>query len=683
MAVLPEGDPHGDRQWLEEQRKRRKKGRGALLTDAEEFEPTKLPDEDAEGDEAGGGGGGGGGDDGDDGEGEKRRRYRSLRIQRIGPEGYPVFTPIDLVTSVSSPCPVQVLGVKDGAVFALDPLGQLRTLSENFGQGHLRMLFGSHCGWLDRHFPQFSQQKTWKGFQAQYAAQAIIQEAFEKGPFDAREKVRGLGCWRGEEGQLIQHLGDQVLVGDQLPGAGEKPGEIGEHVYPGRPKILPPVPDPTSPGKMTAAQEVFDDFRGWTWARGDLDARLLLGWIGCAILGAALDWRPMIFMTGDAGTGKSTLQERLKKLLPGRLASTVDASPAALRQIINQDAIGVSFDEIEADVLNDSAQMVMKLARVAASGGTVFRGGKDHNAAEFQLRGCFAFSAIVPPSMRQQDMQRLTFLRLYQLRKGQKLARRTDAEWRALGQRLAGRIVAGWGRWDDTLEAYERGLMDVGGHNQRGARQFGTLLAAADLLLHDDVPADDVVAGLIEGLQRDRLYEYEQADPTWLVTWRHILSAQPEVWRSSSFPTVAEVVRDYMLAINDQDRAGPQKKLNRVGLAIVTERRTGKRFLAIPPKHQRIAEIFAGSDLRAHGGEGAWTAVLRGAPAYDRETNPDGVWRADNVPALGRVKCTQIRLDAVVDLQGVKTPIFDVEPPEDNEDTVVPFPPKKPPKSGA
>lgn len=670
MSVLPEDDPHGDRAWLEEQR-RRKRGRGAILSDAEEWEPTEPPPADPEGAE--GGDRDDGEDDGDGGEGEKRRRYRSLRIQRISGEGFVVFSPPDLTTAVSSPCPVQVLGVKEGAVFALDPLGQLRVLSENFGQGHLRMLFGNACGWLDRHFPQFSQQKTWKGFQAQYAAQAIIQAAFDKGPFDAREKVRGLGCWRGDEGELIQHLGNEVLIGGQSPGEGHRPGEIGEHVYPGRPKLVPPLPDPRDiPARgapeilLTAAETVFEDFRSWSWARGDLDARLLVGWLGCAVLGAALDWRPMVFITGDAGTGKSSLQERIKMLLPGRLASTVDASPAALRQIINQDAIGVSFDEIEADSTNDQAVQVMKLARVAASGGTVFRGGKDHNASEFQLRGCFAFSAIMPPSMRQQDMQRLTFLRLQPLPKGQKLTRRTVAEWRTLGQRLVGRLVTSWARFEDTLAVYEAALIERGGHNQRGARQFGTLLAAADLLLFDTAPTAEVAEGLIGGLERSALYEYEQADPTWLTTFRHILSAQPEVWRTLGFPTVAEEVREYLTAVNDKDRQRHQRNLNRAGLAVVRCRQ-GHPWLAVPPKHQRISEIFANSDLRAHGGEGVWTGVLRGGQPWSPDTG-EGVWRANNVPQLGRVKCTQIRLDAEIDLHGVKTPIFDVDPPEEPGD---------------
>lgn len=661
MSVLPPDDPHGDRAWAAEQARKKNKGRAALL-DAHEWSPS-APDADdpsagaGEGDGDAGPPAGGGGPD-------KPKIYKALRMPRIGKDGMIIWVPIDLETGVAKPCPVKPLGVKEGVYYFLDLHGQLIAYDPGkMGQSHIRAIFAPDTDWLNRHFPQFSQNGTWKGFQAQFAQEALFNAAAAKGVFDAREKVRGLGCWRGPNGELVQHLGNVI----RIDGEEHKPGEIGEFVYPGRPKLLPPIVEgPREEGVRTAAETVLMDFGSWSWARGETDARLLLGWIGCAILGAALEWRPMVFITGDAGTGKSTLQERLKMMLPGRMASTVDASPAALRQIINQDAIGVSFDEIEADMLSDQSQNVMKLARVAASGGTVFRGGKDHNAAEFSLRGCFAFSAIVPPSMRQQDMQRLTFLRLYQLPKGQKLERWTQADARLIGQKLAGRVVSQFHRWDETLSVYEQALMEKGGHNQRGARQFGTLLAAADLMLHDSAPALDVAEGLIRGLERDALYEYESADPLWLVQWRHILSAQPESWRSDGFPTIAEIVRKFLRSPEgSEDRFNYQRKLNRIGLAVVTERKSGKRFLAIPPKHQRVAEIFAQTDLRAHGGEGSWTSVFRGAPPWNAQAG-EGVWRADMVTQLGRVKCTQIRLDATVELQGVRTPIFDEAPEEDS-----------------
>jgi phage/plasmid-associated DNA primase len=53
---------------------------------------------------------------------------------------------------------------------------------------------------------------------------------------------------------------------------------------------------------------------------------LLLGWIGAAFLGGALPWRPAGYLTGEAATGKSTLQALIKGLLGDSLVQAVDNS---------------------------------------------------------------------------------------------------------------------------------------------------------------------------------------------------------------------------------------------------------------------------------------------------------------------------------------------------------------------
>lgn len=640
MSGLPPDDPHGDHAWQAEAR--RKKGRGALLDASLDFE---IDDGEAAGPPTGGG---------PEGADPDAPAYDLLRIPRL-------IGKITRLVPLSLPQdgPVTPLGVQGGVFWYLNPHGELIGLKSNeFGQAQIDGLYAPNYDWLYRAFPQFNQQRQWKGFAAQYARAALMGAAAMKGVFDARDKVRGLGCWKADDGSLIQHLGDRILVG----GKSEKPGEIGGFVYPGRPALEPPAA-----GGLAAAREVFERVQTWRWVRGALDARLFLGFQACMILGAALKWRPMIFITGDAGTGKSTLQDEMRALFPGRLVSTVDASPAALRQVLNQDAVAVSFDEIEADVLNDQAQQVMKLARVAASGGTVYRGGKDHSHAEFQLRGCFAFSAIIPPSMRQQDMQRFAFLRLQPLGRQAPPRALTPAEARALGAGIVGRITERWADWEGVLGRYKEAL-EAEGHAKRGAEQFGALLAAADLLLEDDLPDGRRLEHWARQLRRESLFEYEGNEPAWLSTWRHLLNAQPEVWRADGFPSVAEVVRKYLKTAglnppNLEERDRLQDRLGRAGLSIVQQRGTGRFFLAIPAKHQAIASIFAHSDLQKKGGEGAWTLALRGAPAIDEAGA--GVYRVNNVPRLQRQKCTLYWLDAEADIAGVMTPIFDRTQGED------------------
>lgn len=641
----------GDMASLEAHRRRLTAGRDAILK-AGDFADWLGGGEDEEGDEPDVE------DDGGSGDETPKRVYRSLRFPRLSKDGEVYFASL---APVGEDCPVTPLGQDGKVFFFLTERGQLVSYEDGkFGQSHLEGLFSTpqSMWWLVRNFPAFNQGGTLTGFKADLARKSLFMSCGARDVFDPREKVRGLGCWRGPDGELVMHLGNEVRIGADTKGA--RPGMIDDYVYPGRPKVPPPIME----GGKDSAQVMLADFQTWNWSRGLIDAHLLLGWIGCAVLGAALDWRPMIFMTGDAGTGKSSLQERIKRLLPGRMASTVDASPAALRQIVNQDAMAVSFDEIEADVNTDQAVNVMKLARVAASGGTTYRGGKDHNASEFTLRGCFAFSAIVPPSMRAQDMQRLTFLRLQPLKKGTELAHLSDGALREHGQRLVGRLVAGWSRWPQTLRAYELALGRIG-HNQRGARQFGTLMAAADLMLFDEVQPDAVCDNLVRGLGRADLYEYEGSEPTWLRIFRVILNAHPPVWGSGSMTSVGEVIREWLKkdGANSEDAAALQRKLNRVGLAVVRAK-GGHVFLAISPTHQQINAIFRETDFVARGGNGAWTSVLRNGEKY--VLNPDGtatgVWRSENTSWLERERCTQIWLGAVCEVNGSLVPIFDPNP---------------------
>jgi hypothetical protein len=588
---------------------------------------------------------------------EEPRIYTRLNRPRIDDKGHRVYVPVEFL---AADCPVQPLGYDRKVRFFLNPGGQLIELAANeFGQAHLMGLFGERIHWLNREFPQIDQWGNWKGFQAQYVAMALITQATKKGVFDARDKVRGLGCWKDREGKLVQHVGDGLVIQGQTV----KPGEVGGYVYPGRPEI---GRADNSPVAVDLVNEVYSTFHTWNFARGSTDARLLIGFIGCAILGGALDWRPMVFITGDAGTGKSTLMDRLKAMLPGRLVSTVDATPAALRNIINQDSVGVLFDEIEADALSESAQHVMKLARIAASGGTSYRAHNTNTgAAEFTLRGCFAFSAIVPPSMRGQDMQRLAFLRLQPLPAGQKLPKLTSAQAEALGNALVGRITSAWTRFGDTLEIF-RNALEKQGHDQRSATQFGTLLAAADLIL-EDVPADATSAEFwAEKLPRAGLFEYESNAPAWLKAFHRILQAQPEAWRSSGLPTVAQALRKMLrLKKGEKEWGDMATRLERAGLAVVVDGR-GLKYLAIPPRHPAITKIFAQTDLQEHGGDGAWTTVLRNAPRMTI-TGPvddpvaEGVYRVERVPRLPGSKCTLIWLDAKWDGERIFEAVIDDE----------------------
>ena len=114
------------------------------------------------------------------------------------------------------------------------------------------------------------------------------------------------------------------------------------------------------------------------------------------MLGGALEWRPMVWVAGDKGTGKSTLQKVVKGVFGrGGLIPAVDASAAGLWQSLGHSSLPVALDEVESEEDNRRNNNLLKLARVAASGGQMLRGGSDHKQASFTVRSCFLFSSIL------------------------------------------------------------------------------------------------------------------------------------------------------------------------------------------------------------------------------------------------------------------------------------------------
>lgn len=576
-------------------------------------------------------------------------------------------------------CPVRALGKNGEFNYFLNTLGEIRPISENgFGQGAVANLFGDKLDYLYEKWPQLEKlsreemaaQKIpkVKGFHVQYARDALMVECGRKGIFEVRDKVRGRGCWKNEDNELIVHLGDRVIINSHKKPKTIIPGEIDGKVYPARPRVPEPINDAALGARKL--REMYERICARPWERGEKDARLLMGWMGASILNGALDWRPMVFVLGDAASGKSTLQKEIRLILDQRVISTVDASPAALRGMMKNDAISVSFDEIEADAKNnDKAIEVMKLARYAASGDTLQRSSQNQELHEFTLMGSMLFSAINPPPMRAQDKQRFCFLKANPFTENSIYRQLKPREYREIGQYIAGRMIYGWSRFDDTLTAYREILMADYGHSDRGGLQFGTLLSAFDLLFNDELDPNHV-AQICAEYPKPNLAEYEDVEQNFTKYWRVLLNAQPQIWRPNN-ETVGEIVakliraqKSDLLHHDDKDKEAGKGDdvekyhimLERVGLGVVRDKKTGRFWLAIPNDHPLTQKLFRESDLQG----GNWKEALRHGKKYDPIENEKGIWRTQGHSFSGtQSQSTLICLEAEHDFgNGDVRPLF-------------------------
>jgi hypothetical protein len=231
-------------------------------------------------------------------------------------------------------------------------------------------------------------------------------------------------------------------------------------------------------------------FGKWYFSDGDIAHLLILGWVGHALLCGAFGWRSHIWLTGETAAGKSTLQKLIRAVLDTWGLFTEDASEAGVRQLLGDDTLPVLIDEAEADDRADRQQAMINLARKSSSGSKMLRGSADHQAKEFTAQSAFLFSSILHAPLDPQDRNRFAILAMQQIPKN---APEPDLDlryWREAGRRMHRRMLEQWPRFDRTLADYKDQIR-VQGFQGRWRDTFGTLLACADLLLHDRAPRDE------------------------------------------------------------------------------------------------------------------------------------------------------------------------------------------------
>lgn len=390
--------------------------------------------------------------------------------------------------------PVQPLGIDGDKSFLFMDANKLfsKLHARDFGGHGLSALYGEHQEYLDATWPRPGRRGENSGMDKERAARAHMKACAAKGVFDSDNKIRGVGAWGNDDGDLLWHVGDDVLV---VTADGkrsiEEVGPVGDHVYPqGVPQIRPkkPAGDP-----VEAMNKLYELLQSWNWKRGDLDARLQLGWIGCAIIGGALRWRPAVWATGGQGTGKSTLHDHVLNQVLGGTASvvqTADATGPGLYQALKNRSTPVVFDELEPNPEDrHRVDQTIKLAKVSSSGARIVRGSPDGTHKEFVARAAFLFSSILIPRLEPELAMRICVLDLMALgeRKEPVLKPRDMLD---TGAALRWMLVDRWQHWPQRLEEWRLALRGRG-FTARVADTWGTLLAMADHLLSAKASAED------------------------------------------------------------------------------------------------------------------------------------------------------------------------------------------------
>jgi hypothetical protein len=516
-------------------------------------------------------------------------------------------------------CPVTPLGKDGDTCYFLDTLGAVAGLvASSSGKGPIGYLFAGRSGFLEWAWPRFGRKRKdgsaeVVGWEADNARQALVDGCAWVGQFALEDQVRGRGAWRDDDGGLIYHAGNEVFIG----GKWRTCGEHGRFIYPARSRIERPSARPQPAGPGSPGDFLLELLRTFNWDRGELDARLMLGWVMTAKIGGALDRRPVVFVNGAEGSGKSVLHDLVRGVMNGALIASSNTTQAGVYQRLQQDSVAIMVDELEAKDDTRTVDKILELARIAYSGDKMQRGGKDGVGKEFALRSSFMGSSISKPATDAQDDSRMAVL---MLRERERAGDRPDwslNEIDAQGRHLLRRLFDWWPRWAELNQVF-RALMIELGHSDRACDTFAPLAAGAHVALFDELPDEVELEQWRAWLKPTELAETATREKTWRRCLVHLLDAQPEVFRSRHYKSVGAVLDAFKQKpdfIGDLEDYLPQ-----VGLALSfrrgeTQHTWDRARLFVPAKSAALHALYAGTPWAGRpAAPGPWVGVLRQMP---------------------------------------------------------------------
>ena len=314
------------------------------------------------------------------------------------------------------------------------------------------------------------------------AADALIEACTEVGVYDPA-RVRGRGAW-ADAGRVILHLGNRLVINGASSPITKLPEEFASYYfYENAKPIEGPGQDTLADTVAAEIKQIASCFRWETQA----SANLVLGWIVLAPVCGALDWRPHIWVTGPAGSGKTSLLKLFMKPMLGGMfeGATGGTTEAGLRGQLRSDAIPIVFDELEQNEQKDKQQVqnILSLARIASSeGGKIYKGTTNGGVNTFEIRSMFCVSSINVALVQRADLDRFCVL---SLRKDQV----PKDDWNAFEARImkactdenGRKLVA---RTISQIPIIRKNAKTLAGalstkFGQRFGDQYGTLLAGA------------------------------------------------------------------------------------------------------------------------------------------------------------------------------------------------------------
>lgn len=422
-------------------------------------------------------------------------------------------------------------------------------------------------------------------------------------------RVRGRGAWH-EDGKPVLHLGESVVRGGiETPITKMRQGRYIYH-------LAAPM-DVSYDNPLTAdeANEIVPLMEMLSWEK-KISAYLLAGWCALAPVGGALEWRPHLWLTGQKGSGKSHIVDKIVRPLMGTLGLHVQSSTteAGIRQTLGHDALAVTFDEAESNSIkgSDRIQMVLELMRQASSAGgsKIIKGSASGSARAYEIRSPFLMSSIGVGIKQAADASRVSVLSLVKRKDTAIFAKIKKLETSLLTQEYCNRFTARSihliPEIRDNFLTFSNAAANVLG-TQRAGDQIGALLAGWYTLYAGDLIGSKEAEKFIEEQDWDEQKQIEEdSDEDGLLSYllAQVVEVEARVWRGKR--SVGEIVAVALgtAALDSFTPADAADVLGRMGMRVDSAvLRSGR--LTISNTHPGIGKLLVGSAW-SHG----WARIL-------------------------------------------------------------------------
>lgn len=335
------------------------------------------------------------------------------------------------------------------------------------------------------------------------AHDALIRMQEAAGPYNPT-KVRGRGVWI-DKGRIIVHEGNMLSVDG-------KPVLLtqidSDYIYEARPHMQIAARDALTQ-EEAAKLEAAVDLLNWSRA---IYSYYYTGWLMIATICGGLSWRSSIWLTGQAGSGKSWINEHIVRPLLGHnmLYALGESTEAGIRQSLKYDAIPVVIDEAEQN--NEAKQRhidaILALMRQASSetGASIYKGSTSGKATDFKIKSAFCFASVGVGVKHYADESRVSVLTLE--KRGDSVAQMRFAtlsatvadlltdeyceRWRARAQCMLPVILESASIFSDAIAAHLK--------SRRLGDQAGVLLAGYWATQADEPIDDSAAQAIVESL---------------------------------------------------------------------------------------------------------------------------------------------------------------------------------------